>query len=160
MAFRVIEVDAMAIATIRAAEHADVGRITPMYEWLFEPPGSRPPRWDPQRAAAALDRAVSSESAVVLIAVVRDHFVGLCTAYDDIESVRFGRRVWVEDLMVHPDYRSRGIGKQLLDEAKRWAQGRGATRLQLDSSDARTDAHRFYERERPNWRSYSFGWQL
>jgi GNAT superfamily N-acetyltransferase len=150
----------MAIATIRAAELADIDQITSMYEWLFEPPGSRPHQWDPQRAAAALGRAVSSDCAVVLIAILRDQFVGLCTAYDDIESVRFGRRVWVEDLMVHPEYRSRGIGKHLLEEAKRWAQARGATRLQLDSSDVRTDAHRFYERERPSWRSFCFGWEV
>jgi GNAT superfamily N-acetyltransferase len=150
----------MAVATVRAAELADVDEITPMYEWLFELPGFRPPRWDPQRAAAALGRVVSSESGVVLVAVLDDRFVGLCTAYDDIESVRFGRRVWVEDMCVHPEYRSRGIGKHLLDEAKRWAQARGATHLELDSSEARPEAHRFYERECPSWRSICFGWEL
>jgi GNAT superfamily N-acetyltransferase len=95
-----------------------------------------------------------------LIATVGGRLVGLCTAYDDIESVRFGRRVWVEDLAVHSEQRSRGIGKQLLDEAKRWAQSRGAARLQLESSEVRIDAHRFYERERPDWRSINFGWEL
>jgi GNAT superfamily N-acetyltransferase len=97
---------------------------------------------------------------VVLITVLEDGLVGLCTAYDELESVRFGRRVWVEDLAVHPNHRSCGIGKQLLDEAKRWAQAPGASRLQLDSAEARTDAHRFYERERPDWRSVEYGWQL
>ena len=53
-----------------------------------------------------------------------------------------------------------GIGKQLLDVAKSWAQARGATRLQLVASELRADAHRFYEREQPDWRSMSFGWQL
>jgi len=129
-----------------------------MYEWLFAPPGSPVPDWDPERAAAALRHAVSSDSAVVLIAVLEDRFVGLCTAYDELESVRFSRRVWVEDLAVDPEHRSRGIGKQLLDEAKRWAQARGASRLALDSGEARTDAHRFYEREHPSYRSISFGW--
>ena len=152
--------DAMAVATIRAAEPADIDRIPAMYEWLFEPPSSPLPRWDPERAAAALGRAVASDSAVVLIAVVQDQFVGLCTAYADFESVRFGRRVVVEDLMVHPEHRSRGIGKQLLDEAKRWAQARGASRLQLESSEVRTDAHRFYQREQPSWRSIAYGWEF
>jgi hypothetical protein len=32
--------------------------------------------------------------------------------------------------------------------------------LALDSSDARVDAHRFYERESPSWRSRTFGWEL
>jgi GNAT superfamily N-acetyltransferase len=145
---------------VTTAELSDIDRIIPMYEWLFAPPGSLPPDWDPRRAADALARAVSSDRSVVLIATLGGEFVGLCTAYDDFESVRFGRRVWVEDLAVHPDHRSRGIGKQLLDEAKRWAQSRGASRLQLESAEARTDAHRFYERDQPGWRSAGFGWRL
>ncbi len=145
---------------VRPAQPDDIEQIVAGYEWLFEAPGSPPARWDSEAAAAALDRAITSESAVVLVAALNGQVVGLCTAYDDIESVRFGRRVWVEDLAVHPAQRSGGIGKQLLDEAKRWARARGATRLQLDSSEHRVDAHRFYERERPDWRSLSFGWQL
>jgi GNAT superfamily N-acetyltransferase len=150
----------MAVATVRAAEFDDLDQLPAMYEWLFDPPGSRPTGWDPQRAADALGRALSSDTAAVLVAVSGDRFVGLCTAYEEFESVRFGRRVCVEDLMVHPEYRSRGIGKQLLDEAKRWAESRGATQLELNSSDARVGAHRFYERERPSWRSLNFGWEL
>ena len=91
---------------------------------------------------------------------VGEEFVGVCTAYDDMESVRFGRRVWVEDLAVDPERRSLGIGKRLLDEAKDWARARGADHLELDSAETRGDAHRFYDREQPSWRSICFGWEL
>src|SRR5258708_19555089 len=97
---------------------------------------------------------------MVVLGRVGGELGGVGTGYDDMESVRFGRRVWVEDLAVHPDMRSLGIGKQLLDEAKQWAQARGATRLQLDSAESRTAAHRFYEREHPSFRSICFGWLL
>jgi GNAT superfamily N-acetyltransferase len=150
----------MAIPIIRAAGPDDTDQVVRAYEWLFTPPGSRPPQWDARRAAAALVRLVASDSTMVLVARLDDEIVGFCTAYDDIESVRFGRRVWVEDLAVHPDQRSRGIGVRLLDEAKRWARGRGATHLELDSAQVRAAAHRFYERERPSWRSVCFGWEL
>jgi GNAT superfamily N-acetyltransferase len=148
------------VAIVREACHADIGNIVAMYEWLFAPPGSRPALWSPDLAAERLGRAISSDAAVVFIAGSKGKLVGFLTAYEDIESVRFGRRVWVEDLAVHPAHRSRGIGKELLVTAKRWALGRGASRLQLDSSGARTDAHRFYERERPSFRSFCFGWFL
>ena len=131
-----------------------------MYEWLFAPPGARPSSWDPERAAAALAHAVGSDDAVVLLATLGDELVGFCTAYDDILSVRFGRRVWVEDLAVHPDRRSLGIGKRLLDEAKDWARTREASHLELDSAETRPDAHWFYEREVPSWRAVSYGWEL
>jgi GNAT superfamily N-acetyltransferase len=145
---------------VSAAELGDLHQVLPMYEWLFAPPGSRPPMWDPPRAAAALEQAIASDDAVVLVATLMGEFVGVCTAYDDIHSVRFGRRVWVEDLAVHPDRRSLGIGKRLLDDAKSWGRARGASHLELDSAPARPDAHRFYEREQPSWRSFSYGWQL
>ena len=61
---------------------------------------------------------------------------------------------------MHPDRRSAGHGRALLDAAKDWARERGATHLELDSGEARTDAHRFYERERPAYRSVQFGWEL
>lgn len=150
----------MVTPIVRAAEPQEVEQVASIYEWLFAPPGSRPSEWEPHRAAAALRRAIDSEAAVVLVAAIDGELVGLCTAYDDIESVRFGRRVWVEDLAVHPERRSLGIGKRLLDEAKRWAKSRGATHLELDSGEARAAAHRFYERERPSTRSVCFGWEI
>jgi Acetyltransferase (GNAT) domain len=91
------------------------------------------PRWDPEHAATALQRAISSDTATVLIAAVDDGLIGCCTVYDHIDSVRFGRGVWVEDLAVHPGHRSQGVGRQLLDEAKCRAQARGSTQLQLVS---------------------------
>ena len=74
--------------------------------------------------------------------------------------MRFGPRCWVEDLAVSPEHRSQGVGKALLDRAKGWARERGATHLELDSGEAREAAHRFYERERPSWRSICFAWEL
>ena len=131
-----------------------------MYEWLFAPPGSVPPRWDAERARAAIASAIEDPSAAVLVAEHRGELLGLCTAYLDMNSVRFGPRCWVEDLAVSPDHRSQRVGKDLLDAAKDWARQRGATHLELDSGEARADAHRFYERERPSWRSVSFAWEL
>jgi GNAT superfamily N-acetyltransferase len=150
---------------IRAAGPGEEELLVPLYEWLFAPPGSQPPAWDPKRAAVALREAIDSRDSVVLVAVNGDAggagaYLGICTAYQDIHSVRFGYRAWVEDLAVDPEYRSAGIGKRLLDAAKDWARERGATHLELDSAEARTDAHRFYEREGAPYRSWSFGWEL
>jgi GNAT superfamily N-acetyltransferase len=145
---------------IRAARPADVDAIVGAYQWLFEPPGSMPPRWDPAHAAERLGAAIDSPNAEVLIAEDDGAIAGLCTIYDDIDSVRFGRRAWIEDLAVDPERRSRGIGKALMDAGKDWARRHGASHLELDSAEARLDAHRFYEREGASYRSISFGWEL
>ena len=151
----------MAEIVVRAATLDDVDDVLSMYEWLFAPPGSRPASLgsgarnggDPPRCEP---RTLPSCSSLR----VGDELVGFCTAYDELESVRFGRRVWVEDLAVDPERRSLGTGKRLLDAAKDWARARGASHLELDSAETRADAHRFYEREQPSWRSVCFGWEL
>jgi GNAT superfamily N-acetyltransferase len=145
---------------VRAAREDEVEALIELYEWLFEPPGARPAAWDERRAAVALREAMDSRDSIVLVAEAEGRLVGFATAYFTIHSVRFGHRAWVEELAVHPDCRSRGIGRLLLDAAKGWARERGATHLKLDSSTARSDAHRFYERERPTIRSNSYGWEL
>ena len=148
------------MAKVREAVPGEVERVLGMYEWLFAPPGSVPTRWDPERARQAIADAITDQEAVVLVAEHRGELLGLCTAYLDINSVRFGPRCWVEDLAVSPQHRSQGVGKELLDAAKEWASKRGATHLALSSSEARTEAHRFYEREAPSQRSLLFGWEL
>jgi GNAT superfamily N-acetyltransferase len=162
---------------VRAAVPGEEHRIVGLYEWLFAPPGSRPATWDERRATIALRQAIDSHDACVLVAAEAwdsadpatsggeaeeggGTFVGFCTAYQDLHSVRFGYRAWVEDLAVDPAHRSRGIGARLLAAAREWARERGATHLELDSADARMDAHRFYEREGAGYRSVSFGWEL
>jgi GNAT superfamily N-acetyltransferase len=145
---------------IRPARHDEIDQLIAAYEWLFAPPGSRPPMWDEPAARSRLAAVIDSDRAEVLVADVDDRVAGFVTVYDDMDSVRFGRRAWVEDLAVDPDSRSQGLGKALLDEAKDWARGKGASHLELDSSEARPDAHRFYDREEPTWRSICFGWVL
>ena len=145
---------------VRAALAGEEEAIVPLYDCLFAPPGSKPSAWDPKRAAVALREAIGSHDCVVLLAEADGELIGFLTGYQDLHSVRFGYRAWVEDFAVHPEHRSLGVGKALLDAAKGWARERGATHLELDSAEARKDAHRFYEREGAAYRSYSFGWEL
>jgi GNAT superfamily N-acetyltransferase len=145
---------------IREARADDVGAIVAAYEWLFAPPGLRPPAWDPQVAAERLGRLIDAADRTMLVAEHEGGIVGICSVALDLESVRFGQRAWVEDLAVDPGHRSAGHGKALLDAGREWGRERGATHLELDSGEPRAEAHRFYERERPDYRSIQFGWSL
>lgn len=154
----------MSEITTRTARDGDLPAIVAAYEWLFAPPGSRPPAWDEAYALRRLGQALTDDRSTVIIAsdVGADEgtVVGFCTAYLDIVSVRFGQRCWVEDLATHPQRRSQGIGTLLLDAACEWARTHGASHIELDSGDARHRAHRFYEARDPSWTSRCFGWTL
>ena len=145
---------------IRQAAPGEEDAVLATYDWLFAPPGSTPPDWSTENARPRLTAALDSADAAILVAEEGGTLVGLCSAYIDLESVRYGRRCWIEDLAVDPGQRSRGIGKGLLDAAKEWARERGATHIELDSGSARSEAHRFYERESPSWTGNQYSWWL
>ena len=145
---------------IREARPGEEATILPLYQWLFDPPGSVPPGWDPEAARARLAQTLAGPRSALLIAEDAGRPVGFCSAYLDLLSVRYGLRCWVEDLAVDPEHRSRGTGAALLRAAMDWGRERGATHLELDSGTARTEAHRFYEREGPSWTGMQYAWVL
>jgi GNAT superfamily N-acetyltransferase len=63
------------------------------------------------------------------------------------ESLAWGRHLYVDELVTHPEARSRGYGAAFLTWLAEFGRARGAGQLHLDSGRHRTDAHRFYERE-------------
>jgi GNAT superfamily N-acetyltransferase len=73
-----------------------------------------------------------------------------------IEMLRTGKSLEVDDLITDEYARSLGLGHQLMawlrDEAKR----EHCNTLELDSAVTRTDAHRFYYRERMHILAYHF----
>lgn len=145
----------------RSAHPADVASIVAAYAWLFEPPGSVPDGWDEDVARRRLRAAIGSFTSRVLVADAgAGDILGVCTVYLDLTSVRFGPRAWIEDMMVEPRSRGRGIGRLLLREARRWAADRGAHYLMLESATARTDAHRFYRDQGAVQGSLAFRWTL
>ena len=145
---------------VRPARMGEERAVLEMYEWLFAPPGERPAGFNPDHAQAAIANAIGLREATILLAVEHDRRIGLCSVYLDIESVRYGRRAWIEDLAVDPERRSRGVGAALLEAAREWATEHKATHLELDSGAARADAHRFYESHDPDWTGVQFAWSL
>lgn len=64
-----------------------------------------------------------------------------------IQNLLKNSRVEIKALIVDEQYRGRGIGKKLIEEAKDWCKKKEQTTIFLRSNISRVDAHRFYERE-------------
>jgi GNAT superfamily N-acetyltransferase len=128
-------------------------------EWLFDPPGSRPSNWDRNLAVERTAQVLALENVALFEARShQDQLVGVASVYLDILSIRFGRRASIEDLAVHPEWRSRGVGSSLLTAAREWAHEHGADYVFLESGVARTDAHRFYLRAGATHAASAFRW--
>ncbi|MBX7095499.1 MAG: GNAT family N-acetyltransferase [Flavobacteriales bacterium] len=58
-----------------------------------------------------------------------------------------GKYLEIDNFVTHPDYRSKGIGKLLIEEIERIAQKEKCKVIMLDAYTVNTEAHRFYFRE-------------
>jgi ribosomal-protein-alanine N-acetyltransferase len=63
-----------------------------------------------------------------------------------VERVVTGRRAYVVTLDVAPEYRKRGVGRRLLEQAENTAAGAGVRWMQLHVYTENAGAIRFYER--------------
>ncbi len=131
--------------TIRPATLDDEQAVLDLIEQLFDPPGGRPPEYSRERGRTGFRWAVSEPHADVLLVLDGKDLVGLSSVYQDIQSIRFGPRCWLQDLVVRGDLRAQGIGGELLRASSAWARERGCTHLELGSGAGRVDAHRFYK---------------
>lgn len=56
-----------------------------------------------------------------------------------------GYQISIEELVVHPDFRGQGVGKKLLNFARKYAEEKGAVRLEVTTSNKRKSFRRkFY----------------
>ena len=132
---------------VRPATLADEAAFLNLLEQLFDAPGAPAPGYTRERGSNGFRWAIEGEHSDVLLALDGRSLVGLASVYRDIESIRYGRRTWLQDLVVDRAARGGGVGKALLAAAAEWARQRGCTHLALSSGWDRKDAHRFYERE-------------
>ncbi len=131
--------------TIRPATLGDEAAVLDLLPQLFEEPGAPPPDYTRERGSTGFRWATSRADADVLLALDGDQVVGLSSVYRDIESIRYGPRCWLQDLVVSAERRGQGIGGQLIQASFAWAREHGATHLELGSGGGRLDAHRFYK---------------
>jgi hypothetical protein len=80
--------------SIREARPGEDEDVLAMYDWLFTPPGSKPWQWDPERARPRLSEAIAAAPSTVLVAEDGGALIAFCTAYLELNSVRFGQRCW------------------------------------------------------------------
>ena len=66
---------------------------------------------------------------------------------ESVDGLIVEPQLQIRALVVDEKYRSKKIGKCMIDHAKSFAQSQGISTLSLWANTARDDAHRFYERE-------------
>lgn len=132
---------------IRSATPADIGRCSELLGYLFEKEAEFSP--DPECQQKGLALIIENPSSgTVLLCEERNSgsIVGMVTLLYTV-STALGKKVaLLEDMIVDPAYRSKGIGNMLLRHAINLAKEKGLGRLTLLTDRGNTAAHHLYEK--------------
>ena len=140
-----------ASCTIREARPEDLDDLVELLGLLFSLESDFAPDAQKQREGLAL--MLGKGPRVVLVAVSPDEtradgsgrVLGMATAQLVVSTAEGGPALLVEDVVVRPETRGRGIGKALIARIEAWGRRLGATRLQLLADRDNTGSHGFYE---------------
>jgi len=132
-------------ALIREARDSDLEDLVGLLQELFSIEADFTP--DPERQRRGLALLIDgSPDRRAFVADVAGRVVGMATVQVLISTAEGGPVGLVEDVVVAPAYRGRGLGRRLLAALEAWARDRGLTRLQLLADRGNAPALSFYER--------------
>lgn len=133
---------------VRRATPQDIESLVNLLEVLFSIEEDFAVDEDKQRAGLTL--MLSNEATrCIMVAEINNKVVGMCTAQLLVSTAEGGQVALIEDMVVDKSYSGQGIGRELLTAIEKWAQSKGAKRLQLLADRNNSPALVFYEKM--NW---------
>ena len=131
--------------SVRPALLDDIPQLCALLAGLFAQEADFTPDAERQRRGLLLILE-SPDTGRIFCAAQSGAIVGMVTILFTVSTAEGSRAAWLEDMVVHPDWRGRGAGKQLLDRALSEAKLAGCTRVTLLADATNHPAMRFYSR--------------
>ena len=135
--------------TIRQATGTDIPEMVELLRRLFAIETDFD--FAPERQRRGLELLLAAERACVLVAENCGEVVGMATGQLLISTAEGAPSLVIEDVVVSPKHRNRGIGTGLLASLAEWGRKHGARRMQLLADRTNSPALVFYGRQ--GWQS-------
>jgi GNAT superfamily N-acetyltransferase len=130
----------MAGITTRAAFKQDLDTLIRVL-YTNEPGYQR----NPIKQKKGLSLMLDNPRGIVLVAEFEGQIVGMSTGQLLVSTSEGGPSLLIEDVIVAPQWRNKGIGKKLVEAVCRWASTFEATSFQLLADAADTSGIDFYK---------------
>jgi GNAT superfamily N-acetyltransferase len=126
---------------IREATREDIPQLLELYTQLN--PDDKPV--EVSLAADIWEKAVEN-GVTYFVADICGHIAGSCYIAVIPNLTRSGSSIgFIENVITCAEHRRRGVGRQLLEAAIRYAKEQGCYKVVLQSGNKRKEAHEFYE---------------
>ena len=130
---------------IRPALAGDIPRLCALLAELFAQESDFTPNVERQRRGLELILG-NPGSGRVYCATRSGAVIGMAAILFTVSTAEGGRAAWLEDMVVDPAWRGRGVGTQLLNHAVAEARTAGCTRITLLTDAGNHRAMRLYSR--------------
>ena len=129
---------------IRQASQNDIPHLTVLLKLLFS--FEEDFTFNEAKQRRGLQQMIDNEHSCVFVAEHAGTIIGMCTGQLTVSTAEGGPALLVEDVVVAEQWRSQGMGRRLMDKMSAWAQGMGASRLQLLADKTNMQGLAFYRR--------------
>jgi ribosomal protein S18 acetylase RimI-like enzyme len=127
------------------ARAADIFQLVELLEILFTQEAELSP--DPGKQRRALEIILEDPSrARIYVAREAGKVIAMAALHFTTSTAEGGKVAWLEDCIVHPAHRRRGIGQSLLDHVLEQARAEGALRVMLLTDGDNTRAQALYRK--------------
>ena len=131
--------------TIEQATPSDVPQLADLLTALFTQEADFSPNREKQMRGLRLI-IESPEKGRIFVARSEGEVVGMASLLFTISTAEGAPACWLEDMVVRPDRRGRGLGSRLLQYALDYADAHGFARITLLTDLTNARAIRFYRR--------------
>lgn len=137
--------------TIRNCEKEDFKSISKLLGQLW--PGKN---LEYEQLEAVFKGILAEDNALVICAEDEGALIGFCLARISQGLYARGNYCEIEKMVVEDTYRSRGIGRMMVDCVESWSADNNCAYIAVTSAANRERAHRFYERYSYENKGYVF----
>ena len=130
---------------IRQAEQDDVKELSKLLTILFSQEAEFKP--DNDRQVRALSEIIKNPaSGQIFVMTDNKRIIGMVSLLFSISTAMGERAAFLEDMIIHPDYRNRNNGSELIEYALSYADENSIKRITLLTDSDNKAASSFYEK--------------
>ncbi len=123
---------------------AETGDFETIYQFICELQNKA---FDKDQMRVLYHENITSPNFVYLLATLNESILGYLSCHTQILLHHAGKVAEIQEMFVKPEYRSAGVGKQLMDEIKKITREAGVLQLEVTTRTIRENAIKFYKRE-------------
>ncbi len=128
---------------IRPATQTDIPALMGLLETLFSLEADF--QFDADKARRGLEMMIGAPDArTILVGESESEVAGMCSAQIIISTAMGAPAIWIEDVVLKPAFRGRGLMPLLLTHLEAWGKERGVTRFQVLCDSQNAPAMAFY----------------